>query len=463
MPDFDVIVIGAGPGGYVAAIKAAQAGKKAALIEREALGGVCLNWGCIPTKALLKSAEMLDMFRHAGEFGLKTGVVEADFAAVMKRSRDVAIGMSKGVDYLMKKNKVTVLTGTGRFIDATTVAVTKADGSAQNVTASNIIIATGHKPRTFPNLPVDGSRVVNYRHLLAGTARPASLLCIGAGAIGMEFGYFFNAMGAKVTVVEALDQVLPLEDHEVSQAVERSFTKSGITVRTGTKVLKLDVQPGKVAVHLEKAGKAETIEVEQVLVAVGFLANTEGLALDKAGVKVDERGFVAVDANNATNIAGIYAIGDVAGRQLLAHKASHEAEAAVGHIVGHPQPVDYTQIPGCTYCQPQVASVGLTEKKAKESGRPYKVGKFQFMANGKAKAIGHPEGFVKLIFDAEYMQLIGAHITGYDATELLGELSLALKLESTATELMTTVHAHPTLHEAVMEAAADALGMCAHQ
>jgi dihydrolipoamide dehydrogenase len=463
MADYDVVVIGAGPGGYVAAIKAAQHGKKVAVIEREHLGGICLNWGCIPTKALLKSAEMFEGMSHAKEFGIQLDNLRADFPAVIKRSRDVAGQMAKGIDFLLKKNKVTVITGEASFAAAKTINVKKADGSSQQVTADNVIIATGHKPRTFPHLPVDGKQVVNYRHLLAGTEQPKSLLCIGAGAIGMEFGYFFSALGTKVTVVEVMDQVLPVEDHEIAKVVEREFTKKGVTIKTGTKVEKLELKANSIAVHVEKNGAKEIIEVEKVLVAVGFLANTESLGLDKAGVKLDERGFIAVDHNQQTNIPGVYAIGDVAGKQLLAHKASFEGEAAVGHIAGHAQPVDYAQIPGCTYCQPQVASVGVTEKKAQASGKKLKIGRFQFMASGKAKAIGHPEGMVKLIFDAEYDQLIGAHIVGYDATELLGELSLALKLESTAKEIMETIHAHPTLSEAVMEAAADALGVCVHQ
>ena len=463
MTDYEVLVIGDGPGGYVAAIKAAQHGKKTAIVEREHMGGICLNWGCIPTKALLKSAEIFESFQHAKEFGLLADNVRADFPAVMKRSRDVAAAMAKGIEFLMKKNKITVLNGTASFVDAKTVTVVKADGSSQNVTADNILIATGHKPRTFPHLPVDGKQVMNYRHLLAVTEQPKSLLAIGAGAIGMEFGYFMSTLGTKVTVVEVLDQVLPVEDHEIAKVVEREFTKKGIVIRTGTKVVKFEQKPGLVAVHLEKDGKAEIIEVEKVLVAVGFLANTEALALEKSGVKLDERGFIAVDANQLTNIAGIYAIGDVAGKQLLAHKASFEGEAAVGHIVGHPAPVDYTQIPGCTYCQPQVASLGLTEKKAIAAGKKIKVGRFSYAASGKAKAIGHPEGMVKLIFDAEFDQLIGAHLVGYDATENLAELSLAMRLESTAKEIMETIHAHPTLSEAVMEAAADALGVCVHQ
>ena len=462
MADFDVLVIGAGPGGYVAAIKAAQHGKKVAIIEKEQLGGICLNWGCIPTKALLKSAEMLDGMRHAKEFGLSAENVRADFAGVIRRSRDVANGMSKGIEYLMKKNKITVFAGTATLVNATTVTLAKADGSRQQISSDNIIIATGHKPRTFPHLPVDGKQVVNYRHLLAATEQPGSLLAIGAGAIGMEFGYFFSTLGTKVTVVEVLDQVLPLEDAEIAKVVERQFVKAGVVIKISTKVVKLELKTNGVTVHLEKDGKSEIVEVDKVLVAVGFLANTEGLGLEQAGVNLDERGFIKVDENQATSTPGIYAIGDVAGKQLLAHKASFEGEAAVGAIVGHPAPVNYAQIPGCTYCQPQVASLGLTEKKALAEGRKLKIGRFPFAASGKAKAIGHPEGLVKLIFYAEFDQLIGAHLVGYDATELLAELSLALKLECTAREIMETVHAHPTLSEAVMEAAADALGVCVH-
>ena len=463
MADFEVLVIGAGPGGYVAAIKAAQHGKKTAVIERESLGGVCLNWGCIPTKALLKSAEIFDTMKHAKDYGLKADNVGADYAAVIKRSRDVAGGMSKGIDYLLKKNKVSIVSGSASFIDAHTVAVKKTDGSVQNITADHIIIATGHKPRTFPHLPVDGKQVINYRHMLAQTTQPKSLLAIGAGAIGMEFGYFLSSLGTPVTVVEVMDQVLPVEDAEIAKVVEREFTKRGVAIKLATKVVKLELKPTSVVVHLEKGGVNETVEVEQVLVAVGFLANTEGLNLEAAGVKLDERGFIQVDGDQQTTAQGVYAIGDVAGKQLLAHKASFEGEAAVAHISGHSQQVDYGQIPGCTYCQPQVASVGLSEKKAKELGKAIKIGRFQFIASGKAKAIGHPEGMVKLIFDAEYMQLLGAHIVGYDATEMLAELSVALRLETTAEELMLTIHAHPTLSEAVMEAAADALGVCVHQ
>jgi dihydrolipoamide dehydrogenase len=464
MPDFDCIVIGAGPGGYVAAIKAAQHKLKTAIIEKADLGGVCLNWGCIPTKALLKSAEVFLSMKHCEEFGLQADNVRADFNAVVERSRGVASGMAKGIEFLMKKNQVTVIRGAATFSGPGALDVTAPDGSVKTLTATNIIIATGHKPRTFPNLPIDGQRVFHYREAMKPAfGQPKSLLCIGAGAIGMEFGYFYNAMGSEVHIVEVADQVLPIEDHEVAKFVERAFAKSGVNLYTSTKVQKLEVHANGVTVHLEKNGQASTVDVERVLVAVGMAPFTDGLGLDKAGVKLDERGFVAVDENQCTNVPGIYAIGDVAGKQLLAHKASMEAEAAVAFIAGHPAPVDYKQIPGCTYCQPQVASIGLTEKKALAEGRKLKIGRFQFVASGKAKAISHPEGFVKLIFDAEFDQLIGAHLVGVDATEMLAEACLALKLECTAKEIMETVHAHPTLSEAVMEAAADALGQCVHQ
>lgn len=466
MTDFDVIVIGAGPGGYVAAIKAAQHKLRTAVIEKADLGGICLNWGCIPTKALIKSAETFQSLKHCAEFGLAADNVRADFDAVIKRSRDVAGGMSKGIEFLMKKNKVTVIRGTARFAgaDPHVVEVTSAAGEVKNISAAHVIVAAGHKPRTFPNLPIDGNRVFHYREAMKPAFGQAkSLLCIGAGAIGMEFGFFYNALGTQVHVVEVADSVLPIEDQEVSKFVERSFVKAGVAIHTSTKVVKLDVKTDRVIATLEKNGVTSTLEVERVLVAVGMSPSVEGLGLDRIGVTCDERGFVQVNENQCTNIPGVYAIGDIAGKQLLAHKASMEAEAAVAFIAGHSAPVDYRLIPGCTYCQPQVASVGLTEKKALELGRKIKIGRFQFVASGKAKAIGHPEGFVKLIFDAEFDQLIGAHIVGVDATEMIAEACLAMKLESTAREIMETVHAHPTLSEAMMEAAADALGQCVHQ
>jgi len=462
MPDFDLIVIGAGPGGYVAAIKAAQHGKKVALVEREALGGVCLNWGCIPTKALLKAAEVFELTKHASAFGINAGTPTVDFPKTIAYSRGIADQMSKGVAFLMKKNKVMVLTGTARLAAKDQVVVKHADGEKTYSTGA-IILATGARPRAFPHLPIDGTLVFNAREAMNLPKQPKSLLCIGAGAIGMEFASFYAAIGTTVTVVEMMDQVLPIEDVEVSKFVEKAFVKKGVAIKTGTKVAALTKQADSVTVVLDKGGVTESLTVDRVLVAVGMVPNVEGLGLEAVGVKLGERGFVATDENAQTNIPGIYAIGDLAGRQLLAHKASVEGEAAVAHMVGHPNPVDYTQVPGCTYCQPQVASLGLTEAKATANGRQVKIGRFQFMASGKAQAINHPEGFVKLIFDAQHNQLIGAHLVGYDATEMLAELSLAMKIECTAEELVSTIHAHPTLSEAVMEAAADALGQCVHQ
>ncbi len=462
MPDFDLIVIGAGPGGYVAAIKAAQHGKKVALVEREALGGVCLNWGCIPTKALLKAAEVFELTKHASAFGINAGTPTVDFAKVISYSRGIADQMSKGVAFLMKKNKVAVLTGTARLAAKNQVVVKHADGEKTYSTGA-IILATGARPRAFPHLPIDGKLVFNAREAMNLSKQPKSLLCIGAGAIGMEFASFYAAIGTTVTVVEMMDQVLPIEDVEVSKFVERAFVKKGVAIKIGTKVASLTKQADGVTVVLDKGGVTESLTVDRVLVAVGMVPNVEGLGLEEVGVKLGERGFVATDENAQTSIPGIYAIGDLAGRQLLAHKASVEGEAAVAHLIGHPNPVDYTQVPGCTYCQPQVASLGLTEAKATANGRQVKIGRFQFMASGKAQAINHPEGFVKLIFDAQHNQLIGAHLVGYDATEMLAELSLAMKIECTAEELVSTIHAHPTLSEAVMEAAADALGECVHQ
>ncbi|MHC5067397.1 MAG: dihydrolipoyl dehydrogenase [Planctomycetota bacterium] len=463
MAKYDVVVIGAGPGGYVAAIKAAQNGKSVALIERDALGGVCLNWGCIPTKALLKSAEVFEQIQHAEDYGITVGKPKADFSAIVARSRDVAAKMSAGIQFLMSKNKVGVISGSARVVAQGVVEVTAADGAVSIIEAGAIVISTGARPRTFPNLPVDGERVFHAAKAMSLPKQPKSLLCIGAGAIGMEFGYFYSALGTEVHVVEVMDQVLPVEDREIAGFVEKSFVKQGIKVHTQTKVSELKVGKTGVTVTLDKDGEESQITVERVLVAVGMQPNTEDLGLHDAGISTDARGFIAVDANQQTNVPGVYAIGDVAGKQLLAHKASFEGEAAIGHICGHPQPVDYSQIPGCTYCQPQVASVGLTEAKAKEAGHKIKVGRFQFAASGKAKAIGRDQGFVKLIFDAEHDQLIGAHLVGGDATELLAELGLALKLECTASEILHTVHAHPTLSEAVMEAAGDALGICVHQ
>lgn len=463
MNKFDVVVIGAGPGGYVAAIKSAQHGKRVALVEKAELGGVCLNWGCIPTKALIKSAEVFNEMQHADAYGLSVGSVTADFEKIIARSRGVAAQMEKGVDFLMRKNGINVIKGAARFISNTHLEVTDGEGATQFVEGDAIIIAAGHKPRTFPNLPIDGDKVFHYRKAMTLESQPKSLLCIGAGAIGMEFAYFYNAIGTEVHVVEVADQVLPLEDGEVAKVVERSFSKQGVNIHTGTMVTSLDVGDDSVTVNIERNGKADQITVDKVLVAVGMLPASDHLGLEDAGIETDERGFVVIDEYCRTSAAGVYAIGDIAGRQLLAHKASYEAEIAAAHIGGHPTPANYDQVPACTYCQPQVASVGLSEAKAKEQGYQVKTGRFNFTASGKAQAIGAAEGFVKLVFDAATDGLLGAHLVGAEATELLGELGLALRLESTAQEIIATIHAHPTLSESVMEAAADALGEAVHQ
>ncbi len=461
---FDILVIGSGPGGYVAAIKGAQGGKKVALVEKSELGGICLNWGCIPTKALLKSAELLDDLKHAAQFGIQTGAVSADFAKIMNRSRDVARQNSNGVQFLMKKHKVEVLKGQAKILAKGLVEITTPEGGKQTVKAGAVIVATGASPRQFPQYPIDGKTFVTYRQTLALEAQPKKLLIIGAGAIGVEFAYFFNALGTEVHLVEMLPQLLPIEDEEIAKGLLASFKKQGIHCYVGTQVAETKAGKSGVAARLVDAQKQETkITVDQVLVAVGMVPNSKDLGLEAAGVKTDERSFIQVNGHQETSVQGVYAIGDVAGRQLLAHKASAEAEAAVAHILGLAvQGVDYGQIPGCTYCQPQVASIGFTEKACREKKLDFKIGRFPFSASGKARAIGHTEGLVKLIFGAKYGELLGAHILGCDATELLAELGLAMKLEATYEEVMGTVHAHPTLSESVMEAAADSHGLSPH-
>jgi dihydrolipoamide dehydrogenase len=460
---YDILVIGSGPGGYVAAIKGAQGGKKVALVEKAELGGICLNWGCIPTKALLKSAEVLDTFKHAAQYGIQAGTATADFAKVMDRSRDVARQNSNGVRFLMKKHKVEVLAGQAKLLAKGLVEITGEGGAKQTVKAGSVILATGASPRQFPQYPIDGKSFITYRQTLALREQPKRLLVIGAGAIGVEFAYFFNALGSEVHVVEMLPQLLPVEDEEIAKGLLASFKKQGIRCYLGSSVTTEAGKKGVQAKILDAQKQETAVEVDQVLVAVGMTPNSKDLGLESAGVKVDEKGFVKVDAHQQTSVKGIYAIGDVAGRQLLAHKASAEAEAAVAHILGKAgHGLDYGQIPGCTYCQPQVASIGLTEKACKEKKIEVKIGRFPFTASGKARAIGHTEGLVKLIFGAQYGELLGAHILGSEATELLAELGLAMKLEATYEEVMETVHAHPTLSEAVMEAAADSHGLSPH-
>jgi dihydrolipoamide dehydrogenase len=465
---FDIVVIGSGPGGYVAAIKGAQAGKKVALIEKADLGGICLNWGCIPTKALLKSAEVFETLKHAGEYGIEAGAPQADFPKIVDRSRSVARQNSNGIVYLMKKHKVTVLKGQGRLLAKGLIELSTPEGAKQSVKAEAIIVATGASPRQFPQYPIDGESFLTYRHALALKTQPKRLLVVGAGAIGVEFAYFFRTLGTEVTIVEMLPQLLPVEDEEISKGLLAAFKKQGIAVHLGcsveTKKGKDGVEVKIIAAADKDGNKAETpLTVDQVLVAVGMVPNSHDLGLEAAGVKTDARGFIQVDSNQETSLKGVYAIGDVSGKQLLAHKASAEAEAAVAHILGHGgHGVDYSQIPGCTYCQPQVASIGLTEKACKEKGLEVKIGRFPFAASGKARAIGHTDGLVKLIFGAKHGELLGAHILGSEATELLAELGLAMKLEATWEEIAHTVHAHPTLSESVMEAAMDSQGISPH-
>jgi dihydrolipoamide dehydrogenase len=463
--EFDLIVIGSGPGGYVAAIKGAQAGKKVGIIDRSELGGICLNWGCIPTKALLKSAEVLGYLNHAAEYGLSATKVGHDFIKVMERSRDVAKANSRGVQFLMKKNKIEVISGTAKVLAQGLVEVVNGEDKSKTIKAGAIVIATGASPRIFPQYPLDGKNLISYRQLLELKEQPKRMLIIGAGAIGVEFAYFFNALGTEVHLVEMLPQLLPVEDEEISKTLLQSFKKQGIHCYVGSKVDEVKVaKDGVVKARILDGGEKEVLlTVDKVLVAVGMVPNSSNLGLEQAGIRTDDRGFIRVDERQQTSVPGIYALGDVAGRQLLAHKASAEAEVAVAAILGHErEPIDYAHIPGCTYCVPQVASFGLSEKACKERGLNIKVGRFPFAASGKARAIGHTEGLVKLIFSEEHGELLGAHLIGGDATEMLAELGLAHKLEATWEEIGHTIHAHPTLSEAVMEAALDSQGISPH-
>lgn len=460
--NYDVIIIGSGPGGYVAAIRASQLGLKTAIVERESLGGICLNWGCIPTKALLKSAQVFDYINHAAEYGIKTAAPEADFAAVIKRSRGVAEGMSKGVQFLMKKNKIDVIMGTGKVKPGNKVEVKGADGSQKELTAKNIIVATGGRSKELPSVKQDGKKVIGYRQAMVLPEQPKSMVIVGSGAIGVEFAYFYATMGTKVTVVEFLENIVPVEDEDISKQLLRSFKKVGIEVMTSSSVESVDTSGAGCKVQVKTAAGMQTIECDIVLSAAGVVANLENIGLEETGIKT-EKGKVVVDAFYNTNVKGYYAIGDIVGGQALAHVASAEGIICVEKIAGHsPEPLDYNNIPGCTYCTPEIASVGYTEKAAKAAGYELKIGKFPFSASGKAAAAGVKDGFVKMIYDAKYGELLGAHMIGTNVTEMIAEIVVARKLETTGHEVLKSVHPHPTMSEAIMEATADAYGEVIH-
>ncbi len=460
--NYDIIVIGSGPGGYVAAIRASQLGFKTAIVEKESLGGVCLNWGCIPTKALLKSAQVFEYLTHASDYGINVEGGEADFNAIINRSRGVADGMSKGIQFLMKKNKIDVIMGAGKIQKGGKVAVTAADGSSKTYNAKHTILATGARSRELPNLKQDGKKIIGYRQAMSLEKKPESMVVVGSGAIGVEFAYFYNAIGTKVTIVEYMDRIVPVEDEDVSKQLERSLKKAGIQVLTGAEVQAVDTGGKLASVQIKTAKGTEKIEAELVLSAVGITPNIENIGLEDVGVKTD-KGRVVVDEFYRTNIEGVYAIGDIVSGQALAHVASAEGITCVEKIKGHSvEPIAYNNIPGCTYCSPEIASVGYTEKAAKEAGYDIKVGKFPFSASGKASASGAKDGFVKIIFDAKYGELLGAHMIGANVTEMIAEIVVARKLETTGHEIIKAVHPHPTMSEAVMEAAADAYGEVIH-
>jgi dihydrolipoamide dehydrogenase len=458
---YDLVVIGGGPAGYAAAIRAGQLGKKVACVELERAGGTCLNWGCIPSKALLKSAEMYLNAKHSEEFGFTCGEIKVDFGQVMKRSRNVADTMGKGIEFLFKKNKADYLLGRGQVNVPGMVEIIDGPEKGKFLNAKNILLATGCRARKVPGLEPDGKRIMTSREALAMKEMPESIVIMGAGAIGVEFAYFLNAFGCDVRLVEMMDRIVPVEDGEVSQALERAFKKQGIKVHTGTKVENVEVGEGSVKLGLTKGDKTEDVEVGAVLMAIGVEAYTEGLLSSKVKPKMD-RGFIVVDDRYQSSVEGIYAAGDLIGPPWLAHVATFEAVNAVNGMFGHGKPERVKDFPGCTYCLPQVASIGLTEEKAKEKGIAYKVGKFPFQAVGKAVAINHPEGFVKILVGEKYNEILGAHIIGHDATELIAEFGLGMKLEATAEEIHATIHAHPTLGEAMGEAAAAVFGEAIH-
>jgi len=462
MANYDLIVIGSGPGGYVAAIRASQLGMKVGVVEKAELGGICLNWGCIPTKALLKSANIFEYIQHASEYGIQVKEAAPDMTSMVKRSREVAAGMSKGVQFLFKKNKIEQIAGHGKLKKGGKVEVTDAAGKKTEHEAKHIILATGGRSRELPAMKIDGKKIIGYREAMVLPQRPQKLLVVGSGAIGVEFAYFYNTIGTEVTIVEFLPRIVPVEDEEVSKALERSFKKAGITIYTNSEVTKVDTA-GKGCVSTIKTPTGEIkIESDVVLSAVGVATNLENLGLEELGIKTD-KGRVQVDDFYRTNVNGIYAIGDIVKGPALAHVASAEGIICVESIAGKkPEPLNYNNIPGCTYCSPEIASVGFTEDAAKKAGYEIKVGKFPFTASGKAKAAGASDGFVKVIFDAKYGEWLGAHMIGHNVTEMIAEVVAARKLETTGHDIIKTVHPHPTMSEAIMEAAAAAYGEVIH-
>ena len=464
---YDVVVLGSGPGGYVAAIRAAQLGFKTAIIEKESLGGVCLNWGCIPTKALLKSAQVYEYIKHAKDFGIDASG-QPQFDAVIKRSRGVADKMSKGVQFLMKKNKIDVVMGFGKLKAKGQIEVTKPDGSKQLVEGKHLIIATGARSRQLPSMPIDGKKIIGYREAMVLPQQPKSIIVVGSGAIGVEFAYFYNSMGSKVTIVEFLPRIVPVEDEDISKELEKSYKKSGIDILTSAEVTSVDTSGPGVKAKVKTATGELILEADILLSAVGISANIEGIGLEETGVKTD-KGRVVVDKYYQTNVPGIYSIGDCSPGQALAHVASKEAIICTENIGYNekkfhhqPEPLDYGNVPGCTYCSPEIASVGFTEKQAKDAGVEIKVGKFPLSASGKASAAGHTEGFVKVIFDAKYGEWLGTHMIGYNVTELIAETVTARKLETTYQEVLNSIHPHPTISESVKDAIEVAYGEAIH-
>ena len=459
---YDIIVLGSGPGGYVTAIRASQLGFKVAVIEKENLGGICLNWGCIPTKALLKSAQVFDYLKHASDYGLTIKEFDKDFSAVVKRSRDVADGMSNGVQFLIKKNKIDVINGFGKVKPGKKVDVTAADGKVTEYSADHIIIATGARSRELPNLPQDGVKVIGYRQAMTLPTQPKKMIVVGSGAIGVEFAHFYNSMGTEVTIVEFMPNIVPVEDEDISKQMERSMKKAGVNIMTNSSVERIDTSGNGVKAFVKTAKGEEVLEADILLSAVGIKTNIENIGLEEVGIATD-RDKILVNAYNQTNVPGYYAIGDVTPGQALAHVASAEGINCVEKIAGlHVEPIDYGNIPGCTYATPEIASVGLTEKQAKEKGYELKIGKFPFSASGKAKAAGAADGFVKVIFDAKYGEWLGCHMIGAGVTDMIAEAVVARKLETTGHEILKAIHPHPTMSEAVMEAVAAAYDEVIH-